>query len=210
MYLDANILAAEVSHEFLPEYHRFKDYYLSSLYSEHLERYFDIFSEYFQDYSEFNQTLMYAQYGLPLPPKAQASSRGFKRTKMFYGNAFEALTSNFTVLACLNNILNGRKYDTFDKMDLSKYLAIDKANRGNPFKDTQPFFEFARDLDSVLRNASHNGAMKIDRDNKVVSYRSGGTGVLHTIPYSEYLYKCNEIFLRVAALLLLELTISSS
>jgi hypothetical protein len=210
MYLGANILAAEISHKFLPQYHRFKDYYLTNLCREHLHRYFDIFSEYFQCYSEFNQTFMFAQYGLPLPEESQASSRGFKRTKMFYGNAFEVLTSNFTVLACLNNILSGRRYDTFSTMDLSKYLTIDKASRGNPFKDTQPFFEFSRDLDSVLRNASHHGAMKIDRTNKIISYRSGGTGAIHTIPYSAYLYKCNEIFLKVAALLLLELTISSS
>jgi hypothetical protein len=106
------------------------------------------------------------------------------------------------------HILNGRKYDQFNTMDLHKYLTIDKANRGNPFKDIKPFCEFSKDLDSVLRNASHHGAMKIDRHNQVISYRSGGTGALHTISYAAYLYKCNEIFLKVAALLLLELTIS--
>jgi hypothetical protein len=105
---------------------------------------------------------------------------------MFYGNAFEALTSNVTVLACLNNIMNGRSYDTFDKMDLAKYLTIDKAKRGEPFKDTQPFFDFSRDLDSVLRNASHHGAMKIEQNNQIISYRSGGTGALRTIPYFRY------------------------
>jgi len=159
--------------------------------------------------SEFNQTLMFVQYGLPLPEESQASSKGFNKIKMFYGNAFEILTSNFTVLACLNNILNGREYDKFNTMTLSKYVTIDKAKHGDPFKDTKPFFEFARDLDSALRNASHHGAIKIDRNSQVISYRSAGVGALHTMPYAEYLYKCNEIFLKLAALLLLELTISS-
>jgi hypothetical protein len=208
VYMEANELAADISRRFTPEFSRFRCYYLTNLHSGHFRRYFDVFSEYFQDFSEFNQTLMFLQYDLPLPHESQASSRGFKRTKMFYGNAFETLTSNLIVLACLNNIRNGRPYDKFEKMDLSKYLTIDKAKRGNPFEDTEPFFEFARGLDSVLRNASHHGAMKIDREGQVISYRSGGTGALHTMPYSAYLYKCNEIFLRVAALLMLELTIA--
>jgi hypothetical protein len=151
---------------------------------------------------------MFSQYGLPLPEESQASSQGFKRTKMFYGNAFEVLTSHFTILACLNNVRNGRPYDQFNTMALSKYLSIDKAKRGNPFEDAKPFFEFARDLDSVLRNASHHGAIRIEQDSQVITYRSGGTGALHTMPYAKYLYKCNEIFLRVAALLMLELTIA--
>src|SRR5712692_9005212 len=107
IYMEANELAADISHKFVPEFFRFRRYYLTDLYNEHFQRYFDVFSEYFQDLSEFNQTLMFSQYGLPLPQESQASSRGFKRTKMFYGNAFEALTSNFTVLACLNNIRSG-------------------------------------------------------------------------------------------------------
>jgi hypothetical protein len=52
--------------------------------------------------------------------------------------------------------------------------------------------------------------MKIEQNNQVICDRGGGTGALRTIPYTAYLYKCNDIFLRVAALLLLELTISYS
>ncbi len=33
-------------------------------------------------------------------------SKNFEHTKLFYGQAFETLTSGFVFLACLNNILN--------------------------------------------------------------------------------------------------------
>ena len=94
---EANTFVVEVLNNFHSEYVRFREYYLAELHDEHMQRYFDIFSEYFRDFSEFNQTLLFSQYTWPLPKEAQASSSSFKRTRMFYGNAFEVLTSNFTL-----------------------------------------------------------------------------------------------------------------
>ncbi len=189
------------------EFQKFRSYYRDNWHSDHLYRFFEVISDYFRDFTEFSQTLLFVQYNLPLRQGDKATSSAFKRTKMFYGNAFEALTSNMVVLACLNNIDQGRSYDQFSKMDLKKYLTTNKARRGNPFRDNPTFFEFARIIDATLRNASHHGAMKIDNKRGVITYQSGGTGALKSIPYAGYLYSCNEIFFRVIALLMLELTI---
>lgn len=208
IFSEASTLTVEISKTYKSEYIRFGEYYLAKLHNEHMQRYFDILSEYFRDFTEFKQTLLFSQYALPLPEGAQASSSSFKTTKMFYGNAFEVLTSNFTLLACLNNVAQGRPYDQFEAMDLPKYLTIKKANRSNTFKDTLPFFAFAETLNSTLRNSSHHGAMSTDRMGRVISYMSGGTGALRRMSYAEYLYECNELFLRIVAMLMLELAIA--
>jgi hypothetical protein len=127
---------------------------------------------------------------------------------MLYGNLYEAITSNFTVLACLNNAGNGRVFDSFATMDLKRYLTINKAQRANPFADSPAYANLARFLNSALRNASHHGAMTIDRRSGRVTYRSGGTGASHQISYADYLYRCNQVFLRLCALLMLELGIA--
>jgi len=200
-------LCGKISRKNISEFLRFVSYYKERLKNDHMNRYFEIFSNYFKDFSEYNQTLQYQKYNLPLPNGHIASSNAFKRTKMFYGDAFEILTSNFTVLACLNNILSHRPFDQFQKMDLKKYLTINKAKRANPFKDTVEFEALAKCIDSTLRNASHHSSMKIDR-NDIIAYQSGGTGALKNMSYSEYLEKCNEIMFSLAVLLMLELSIA--
>jgi hypothetical protein len=126
---------------------------------------------------------------------------------MFYGDAFEVITSAFTILACLNNISKGRKYDEFEKMNLAKYITIDKANRANPFKDTDCFSIFSDCIDSSIRNASHHQSMKINKKG-IVMYRSPGSSNWKHIPYIKYLYMCNEIMLNICALQMIELLIT--
>jgi hypothetical protein len=63
-------------------------------------------------------------------------------------------------------------------------------------------------MDSTLRNASHHGAIKINRHGEI-TYRSGGTGELRKMPYSQYLYNCNEMVYRLMALLIIELAFAS-
>ena len=190
------------------EFQSFRSYFKSELATHNLDRYLETFKEYFNCFSDFSQTLMHIQHGIELPDDFEASSYAFSKTKLFYGNAFETLTSNVTVLACLNNISNGRKYDQFMGMDLKKYTTINKANRCNPFKDTPPFQEICACLDSTIRNASHHGGMKLINKGKVIQCRSGGDGKLRTMSYLSYLNKCNEIMLSCCALLALELTIA--
>lgn len=190
------------------EYLKFVQYYKTSLQNEHLDRYFDVFSEYFSCHDDFRQTAMSIRAEMELPDDYVASSSNFSKTKLFYGNTFEALTSNLTVLACLNNIRQGRKFDEFANMDLKKYLTINKANRSNPFSDFPEFSAISACLDSTLRNASHHGAMKIDGTARKITYRSGGTGALQEMSYREYLDKCNLIFVSCCVLMKLEILIA--
>ncbi len=116
------------------EFHEYRKLYISEFHSDHLYRYFEVMSDYFRDYLEFSQTLLFVQNGLPIPEGGKATSSAFRRTKMFYGNTFEALSTNVSVLACLNNIGEGRAHDEFEKMNLKKYLTTNKALRGNHLK----------------------------------------------------------------------------
>lgn len=198
-------LISEIRQTYSEEFFRFHRYFMSDLYREHHQQSFELFTEYFRDFSEFNQTLLFVQYDLPDTDEAVATSKFFSQTKMFYGNAYEVITSHFTLLACLNNVLNGRRYDQFLSMDLAKYVTIDKANRANPFKENSLFFEFAKGLDSTLRNASHHRAISIDSDHREITYRSGGTGAERQISYACYLRKCNEVFLNEVTLLMFDI-----
>jgi len=188
------------------EFHRFKSYYVSELQTEHSHKYFEMFSNYFKNFSDYNQVLLYSKNSRYIDENFHVSSKNFKRTKMFYGDAFEVITSSFTVLACLNNILKGRKYDEFEQMSLSKYITINKANRANPFKDTSCFSIFSECIDSSIRNASHHKSMIINNKG-LIRYRSPGSSNWKSMPYIKYLYMCNEIMLNICTLQMLELLI---
>ena len=132
----------------------------------------------------------------------------FESVKLYYGQAYEAITSNFTVLACLNNILNGRNFDEFRHLTLNKYIKdLQKSAKAGPFEQTQEFMAFTESLDSTLRNGSHHAS--IWRENEVIYFKSGGTGQKRNITYSRYLHVCNKITISLAALFLLEIHIST-
>lgn len=205
LFIDAIKLIQEIVKDHPDEFARFREFFIKNHYPDHLERFFELYSDYFRDFTEYSQTLIYVKCDIELPDNFKASSNAFKRTKMFYGNAFEALTTNIMFLACLNNVYKGRQFDKFESMDLNNYLTINKANRASPFKDTVAFASFTKCFDSTLRNASHHGAMKIDNKSGMLSYRSGGTGALREMSYSSYLLMCNEMMLSAVALLNVEL-----
>ena len=200
----AAFIKENVIEKYPEELKRFKKFYDEKLYQVHFERYFESYSEFFLNYSEYSQLIIYIKRNSKLPRNYHVSSNGFKNTKMFFGNAYEALTSNLLFLACYNNIANGRPFDKFNSMDLKKYMTINKANRANPFKDAQPLYRFADCLDSSLRNASHHGAVSFNKKKKEIIYRSGGTGSEKTITYTDYLMKCNNLLFSLAALMMLE------
>ena len=206
----AEYIKNDITLKYRTELKKFKEYYVENFYGEHLERYFVAYSEFFSYYSEYSQLFTYMKLNANLPGNYIVSSNGFKQTKMFFGNAYEHLTSNFTVLACYNNIANGRAFDKFETMDLKKYLTINKANRTNPFKETRPFYRLADCLDSSFRNASHHGSIRFNKKKKNIIYRSGRTGAEKTISYTEYLLKCNNILFSLSALLMLELLLHNT
>lgn len=182
----------------------FAKHYVKNLRDDHMKRYFDCFSEFFDSYSEYDQAILYVKNCSSVPENYIASSYGFNKTKMFYGNAYESFTTNISLLACLNNILSGRDFDQFENMNLDKYLTINKANRGNPFKDNENLALFTQCADSTLRNASHHNAMSLIDHGKNIQYQSGGTGSVQKITYAKYLEKCSSIILATASLFLFE------
>jgi hypothetical protein len=186
------------------ELRRFAKYYIETIKTDNMKRYFDTFSEFFDHYSEYDQSILYVKNMAPVPDGHVATSYGFDRTKMFYGNAYENYTSNIAVLACLQNVRSGRSFDQFNSMDLKKYITINKANRGNPFAQNEKLNPFLLCADSSLRNASHHQSMELIDKGRNIQYRSGGTGGLQKISYSNYLEKCNDIVLSMASLFLFE------
>jgi hypothetical protein len=189
------------------EFERFQLYYQNELRAPALERYHEVLKEYFRDLSEFHQVLLLAKYGLPLASGTMASSSAFRRTKMFYGNAYEALTANFTFLACLNNVGSGRPFDQFKTMTLEKYVGLHKASRARAFAETEPFARFAANLNSGLRNASHHAAMRVLDTRQVIEYRSGRSGPMQRVRYVEYLAACTDLLLKSCCLLMIELQV---
>lgn len=186
----------------------FRNHYRKEMRKANLDRYFETFKEYFSCFTDFSQTLAHMQMDLPIPSDYEVTSSNFTKTKLFYGNAYETLTRNVTVLACINNIDNGRNYDTFQSMDLKKYLTINKANRCNPFKDTPEFRRIGLCLESTIRNASHHGSMKLINSGRSIEYQSGGTGARRTMSYINYINQCNNVMMSCCALLSLELLLA--
>lgn len=208
IYFESAKKCLEQAHlEYPEELKKFVNYYNDKLRVEHMERYFNIFSEFFDNFSEYTQSIMYVKNEAPIPEGYIATSFSFNRTKMFYGNAFEAFTSNIEVLALLNNIVEGRDFDKFESMDLAKYKTINKANRGNPFAKNDDLNLFLNCIKSVLRNASHHASIKLINKGRDIQYQSGGTGEINKMSYSKYLEKCNMVALRMASLCLFEMEI---
>ncbi|MBL0672137.1 hypothetical protein JD504_15370 [Aeromonas hydrophila] len=186
----------------------FIKFYDSEILEQNKIRYLSILSDYFKYRDILGQIVTHARIDNDDVDNLIVASKNFDDVKLYYGQAYETLTSHFTILACLNNLLSGRRYDEFKAMTLNKYINdLEKAKKHNPFKDEGIFEPFTECLDSSLRNGSHHAS--IWRDGEVIKYRSGGTGAEKDISYSRYLHYCNKITISIAALLLIELKIKS-
>jgi hypothetical protein len=139
-----------------------QSYFLDSYFSDFLLGSLEIVTEYMANYSEFSQVFLHQAYLGGADLDLTASSMAFDRTKMIFGNAFEHLASYFVLPACLNNILSGRPYDTFQQLTLEKFLDLDKSGRAGPFRDNPQLAPIAAMMDNQLRNASHHGSMRFN------------------------------------------------
>ncbi|RWU13126.1 hypothetical protein [Xanthomonas phaseoli] len=182
-------------------------YLAGGVHQDNLERAHNTLKEYFSSYTDFSQLLTFAKHGVDVSDDYEASSVAFSRTKLFYGNAYENVTTNIATLALVNNINAGRRFDEFMAMSLTTYLQSHKANRANPFSAVEAFTKICTPLKSTIRNASHHGAMRIINNGRSIQYRSGSNGEQKTMRYLEYINACNEIMLSTCALLALELLI---
>ncbi|RXK03832.1 hypothetical protein CRV02_01155 [Arcobacter sp. CECT 8989] len=185
------------------------DYYKNDLKKFHLKNYIEIFDDYFNNYKDFNRILLNNK--IELHPESGTESIicpiDFDKIKMYYGNAYEFFTSHIITLVCVNNILQNRKYDQFEHMTFNKYLKdVSKESKSKPLHNNVNLKKFTDILESTIRNASHHKWFYVDETNiGMLKYRSGGTGAEQTISYVDYLYKCNEITMRLAVLLLIEI-----
>lgn len=187
------------------EFFRLAEDYDRDLKNERFQAYSDILSEYFRGYTEFNQTLVYLRSDLPLPADAVATSSAFEISKMFYGNAFEALGSHLDLPAAINNIVAGRPYDQMKAMDLKQFRSLNKASRTNCFANNAAMTSFVAEYESTIRNASHHRWFKLDDSRQNILYRSGGTGAEHKMSYAEYLYRCNKLAFQIMLMACCEL-----
>ena len=119
---------------------------------------------------------------------------------MFYGNAFEHLTTHFVLGACLNNIVQGRSYDVFEKLTLQEYLELDKAAKAGPFQNNAPLSAIAEGLNNKIRNASHHRRVQFDANSGMIIYRPSKGGDYEVISYGDYLVLCNSILQKMAGL----------
>ncbi|HML28916.1 MAG TPA: hypothetical protein PKE16_08770 [Hyphomicrobium sp.] len=189
-----------------PEFERFLKVY-DALSAERGTRNYDLLRAYFAAYSDYSQVLFLIIHGLPIPAGDAASTVNFDATRMFYGNAFEAFSSSVDILAYLNNMIEGRPFDTFQTMTRDNYLALDKANRCQPFAANPAFASLCGEFDNQLRNASHHGGFAFDGATQVIRYRTGrgGMGSEHMLHYVSYLDRSTHLFLQAMTLLQVEI-----
>ncbi len=133
-----------------------RDYFVEKFALGFLQGTHNIMAEYMKNYSEYSQVLIYQDRGVSLGEDARPSSTAFDDTKLFYGNAFEHLATYLVFPACLNNVIEGRAYDTFEKLTLKKYLALNKASKSGPFKANPKLSNISDVLNNQIRNASHH------------------------------------------------------
>lgn len=175
----------------------------SKLKEENQHRYLNSISDYFKYKDQFGQIMYFSRVDEKVDDLIVSSNK-FEKVKLYYGDVYEALTTNFTIIALLNNVLNGREFDKFMSMPLSTYLEVEKSKRSGPFKSNPLFSVFAEnDIESTLRNGSHHAS--IWKDGEKVMYRSGGTGAKREMPYTVYLDMCNKLTIKLASLFLVEL-----
>ena len=179
----------------------FLEFHSTRIFSANLKRYFSIFEKFFSAYSDYSAHFFGYKFG-NFQPGGAVSSCKFGDTMYFYGNAFEAIGSNMTTLACLNNLLKGRKYGEFqtEGFKIEQYMSSDKSGRADCFADIPEFAALADKYTSSVRNGSHHGTFELDEKTMNVSYTPRKTMVVETISYSGYIDMCVSMFFTCAVM----------
>ena len=178
-----------------------RDYYAQHFAHDLLNGSHEIVAEYIKHYSEYSQVFqIYLDTGASLGGSSRPSSSAFNKTKMFYGNAFEHMTTHLILAALLNNIVQGRPYDKFETLTLQNYLDLDKASRARPFRNNTSLSKITEGLNNKIRNASHHRRMEFDPNTGTVMYRSSKSGDYEFISYGDYLMLCNSILQKIVGL----------
>lgn len=192
-----------IKNEFPTEFEKLREYHQSELQKTHVDLYLSILTDYFRNFSHYRQILAHARVNDEDVDDLIIGSKSFDQIKLYYGQAYETLTSLYTILAAIFNIGEGRSFDQFQQMTLKKYISdVEKAKKSRPFSQIPELSAFSKFEDSALRNGSHHAS--IWREGDSIKYRSGGTGAQRDISYSRYLHMCNAITIAISALMLVE------
>lgn len=190
------------------EYNKFVKEYMLPNQTEKIDAYMEIFDTFFSNFQDFQQMNLQARLKVDTFKNSKVSSVNFKRTKMFYGEAFEVLGTSISSIAFLNNIFNSRNYSEFESGKATKnYLTSDKGGRMKCFENNALLFKiFGYEYDNKLRNATHHKWLKYNESSQVINYPvSGSSSERIYLPYAEYLLKSNNIVISLMALLSFEL-----
>lgn len=196
---------AEVAERHRPEFERFLHFYQQNLRDSHRRSQFEILSEYFDSYAQYSQVLMNVRANISLKPHDKVTSVDFSKVKGFYAKTYEFFAGAICIYTCLNNIKEGRPFDQLKSIPLPKYLETDKAKRRDSFAGNKVFTKATLEFDSQVRNASYHNWLFMRPDNYTIEYRSGGTGAIQTLTYTQYLYRCTLMLKQVCNLFSLEL-----
>lgn len=183
------------------EYAEFLEYYCTNLFQPFIKKAYDKFVEFFDNYNEYEQVAIFTFQKIDIPDTHIVSSQNFRKTKQFFGNAYELFTENIVLLCLIFNVAEGRTYDQFKSMSLEEYFTLDKANRCNPIKNEQNLYSICNVLESSIRNASHHDSMEFDIDTCEIVYKAGKKKNEYRISYANYLKKCYEIMQSLSVLI---------
>jgi len=169
---------------------------------EHLDKFILALKTFFDGYHEFSKVSLYVRAGIPIPDATTSASTCFDEIKKIYGDGFEIIMDLAITPAIFNNLYMGRNYDQFEKMDLDKYITIDKAGKMNCFNNNPSIVYLADHINSQIRNASHHNNISMDfnlgRDQ--IIYKSGRPAKEYKIDYAKYLELTVKLYFDIFAL----------
>lgn len=182
---------------------------LKATYSaDYIDRHLSVLKDYLAGYDQFCQAWVHATTTNSAIDRMSASTRELRQVKSFYANAFEQLASGLVLPACINNIEQGRPFDSFSLTSLAQYITSDKARRASCLETSTHFACLFSEFDSKLRNgAAHQGLRLRAGTSHVIEYRTGDAKAWENITYAGYLVSCNRILICHLKLLLLQLYI---
>ena len=181
------------------EYLDFFKYFTKNLFENNLTKFTDLISQYMKNYESLFPFLFYIRQDKEIPEDICSTSFDFDSLKLFYGQAFELISSLFEFLTIINNIHNSRKFDQLENINLEDYKMTDKAKRNRAFSNNLILSIFSKEFDSSIRNASHHNNFEMKNPETII-YKSGKPLKSYELSTREYLIKCNNLFVNLVSI----------
>ena len=145
----------------------FMGVYGQSLAKRRGAEYFNIFTQFYENYSQFAPAMAYVKMDMEKEGASYAPTENdFLKIRMFYGTAFECFGTLIELLAFVNNIVLGRRFDEFARLKIGEYRSLDKSKKRDAFASQSHFMAICVEYDNQLRNASHHGEIRLSDDGR--------------------------------------------